>query len=230
MISWSAWTTAPELVSTTSLMAWLLWGTTGTAFRVGRWLWTVCLWIQHLPSTLRPLTVSQAHYALSADTWKKVGSWVESCNCRHGNIRSNLPRHLLSSGSWLGHLTLKCLCVATVSVLWCEYVRVRIFMQSCQTTCLTFQCMMKKKKVNNKLIHRLMQIHAGLSLSHTKTMKTICLYSDITALPTQPAGIVSPIYCGAVGPELLMRANLNEHPACYLCLHQAVRGFSLRKH
>lgn len=65
---------------------------------------------------------------------------------------------------------------------------------------------------------------------HIQKLKTTCLYSDITALPTQQAGILSPIYCGAVGPELLMRANLNEHPACYLCLHQAVSGFTLSKH
>lgn len=56
------------------------------------------------------------------------------------------------------------------------------------------------------------------------------LYSDITVLPTQQAEIESPIYCGATGPELLMRGNLNEHPACYLCSHQAVSRFTLRKY
>ncbi len=48
--------------------------------------------------------------------------------------------------------------------------------------------------------------------------------------PHKQAEIESPIYCGAVGPALLMRVNLNEHPACYLCLHQAVSGFTLRKY
>lgn len=43
---------------------------------------------------------------------------------------------------------------------------------------------------------------------------------------TQQTEIESPIYCGAMGPALLMRANLIEHPAYYLCLHHAVSGFT----
>lgn len=50
---------------------------------------------------------------------------------------------------------------------------------------------------------------------------------SITLLDTQHAKIESPIFCGTMGPALLMRANLIEHPACYLCLHQAVSRFTL---
>lgn len=53
------------------------------------------------------------------------------------------------------------------------------------------------------------------------------MYSHVTVLPRQQAESESSIYCGAAGPEILMRENLNEHPACYLCSHQAVSRFTL---
>lgn len=46
----------------------------------------------------------------------------------------------------------------------------------------------------------------------------------------QGAEIESSIYWGAAPPEILMRENLNEHPACYLCLCQAVSRFTLCKY
>lgn len=38
------------------------------------------------------------------------------------------------------------------------------------------------------------------------------------------------IHGGAVGPALLMRAVLIEHPASYLCLHQAGSRLTLHKY
>lgn len=67
--------------------------------------------------------------------------------------------------------------------------------------------------------------------TYSTNYKNVCtVTSRYYLLPTQQAEIESPIYCGAVGPALLMRTNLNEHPACYLCLRQAVSGFTLRKY
>lgn len=60
--------------------------------------------------------------------------------------------------------------------------------------------------------------------THTHILKPHkFLYGDNTVIAPQQPEIESPIYCGALGPELLTRANLNEHPACII-------GFTLHKY
>lgn len=83
-------------------------------------------------------------------------------------------------------------------------------------------------------IYMLRHIYCNITQTHAQSDSNKphewLLNRDITVLHTQRAEIESPIYRSAVGPALLMRSDLIEHPACYLCLHQAVSRFTLHKY
>lgn len=71
-------------------------------------------------------------------------------------------------------------------------------------------------------IHRCRSV---LSQSQTHPRENMPTEWHHTITHTTEAETESPIYCGAMGPKSLMRAKLNEHPACYLYLDHAVSRF-----